>query len=149
MTPQQFASELRPGNLLLIPDYNATYSERSPAGGYVMHTFAIVLRATEEIISNLTAPKSEREAYHPMYLREDAFRFLGFKGEEESYSFQLPEKDVSISWTPACGIIITESGVVLKTNIRFAHQLQNHLLDTYDFELRGTSTSEMPSQLHS
>lgn len=146
MTPQQFASELRPGNLLLIPDYNATYSERSPTG-FVMHTFAIVLRATEDIISNLTAPKSEREAYHPMYLREDAFRFLGFKAEEGSYSFQLPEKDISISWTAKCGIVITESGVVLKTNIRFAHQLQNHLLETYDFELKGTSTAEMPSQL--
>lgn len=143
MTPQQFASELRPGNLLLIPDYNATHAEKSPSGGYLMQTYAIVLRANEEIISNLTAPRSEREAYHPMYLREGAFRFLGFTGKEGSYSFDLPGMDVSISWTPACGIVITESGVTLNTDIRYAHQLQNHLLDVYEYELRGTSTIEM------
>src|SRR5688572_24106808 len=46
MPPEQFAKELRPGNLLLIPDYNAIHSEKSPLGGFLVRTYARVLRAT-------------------------------------------------------------------------------------------------------
>ncbi len=146
MTPQQFASELRPGNLLLIPDYEATHAERSPTGGFLMRTYAKVLRASEDIISNLTEPSGEREAYHPLYLREDAFRFLEFTSKEGIYSFQIPGQNVSISWTQANGVMINENGIPLKTEIRFAHQLQNHIMDTYGYDLHGISTDEILEQ---
>lgn len=145
MNSHQFASELRPNNLLLIPDYESMWVEKTERG-QVLHTCHIVLKADIEIIENLTAPKEDRKSYFPMYLRDNSFRFLGFVEDQLTgiSSFSIPQKNILITWDTQNGLIWHENGVPLKhLKIRFAHQLQNYIYDTIGIELNGWSTEEL------
>lgn len=142
MTPQQFASELRLGNLLLVPDYDYTWFEKTESG-HLCHMCSIVLRANQEIIENIIGAKDDRISYHPMLLKGQSFRFLGFVEDSSTgiHSYNIPGKNVLLTWDNQKGLLWHENGVPLKRiNIRYAHQLQNYIYDATGIELPGSST---------
>jgi hypothetical protein len=104
MKREIFASQLRPGNLILIPDYDNIRVEKKDAFHRVWIAYK-VLRVNEEIISDLLNPGKSHLAYHAMALKKDSLKFLGFEEDENKiHWYKIPQTTYRVSWDELNGL---------------------------------------------
>lgn len=136
MTPEQFSTELKLGNLIKEPA--KLYYDLDDQGEKKYWSESRIVKVDTARIKNIIGPADQREAISAIHLDEKSLRFLNFKESSENlglFLISIPEKGITISWDLKHGLLWHEGSNVEHLNVKFAHQLQNLYFDRIGEEM--------------